>query len=346
MPAQKHARACGDLEFVQFHPTALAVDSQPKPLISEAVRGEGAFLLDHRGKRFVDELLPRDIVSRKMAERMAEESSAELFLDVRHLEGFARKFPNLYEIVKNEGFDPAVDLLPVAPAAHYLCGGVLTDPDGFSSLPGLCAVGEVACNGVHGANRLASNSLLDGLVSGKRAAERIALGKRKASPSGVFNAPVLHLEDWLTNPDPTSAESTVAGGTHMPLVYIADMTAGDLRGRAGKEFYAGGKDDFLTTFRRTTGRYLSMSRSREGLEAADGETEDLLAALPGELNRNEAEVANMILAAKALIAAAFQRRESRGAHIREEFPLQDGRYGVRLVHGAKDILSGTVSDSL
>ena len=330
--ALRAGAACADLEFVQFHPTALAVKGQPKPLISEAVRGEGGLLLDHSGKRFVDELLPRDVVSKKMAEKMAEEKSTELFLDVRNVENFASKFPNLDEIVKKEGFDPGVDLLPVAPAAHYLCGGVLADPDGFSSLPGLCAVGEVACNGVHGANRLASNSLLDGLVSGKRVAERIATGVKKASPNGVF---AFYAEESLSN----QVMLEQSANDHIPLLYLGDMTSPDLAGRIGKKFHAEAREDFLSTFYLTTGRYLAMSRSSEGLLEAEKQLNELSELLPEAFGRKDAEMANMILIAKALIASAERRRESRGAHIREEFPDSDERYRVRLVHGAKEMLS-------
>jgi L-aspartate oxidase len=144
-----------DVEFVQFHPTALHHPAMPRPLISEALRGHGAVLRDGNGERFVDELLPRDLVSRAIALKMTEEGSDHVRLDATGLEDFGRRFPTIATALDEAGFDPAVDWLPVAPAAHYLSGGVLVDLDGATALPGLWAAGEVACTGVHGANRLA-----------------------------------------------------------------------------------------------------------------------------------------------------------------------------------------------
>src|SRR5699024_4275062 len=133
----------------------------------------GALLRDTAGRQFVDELLPRDRVSRASMRRMAELGDDHVLLDARGLADFDRRFPNIAADLRLVGLDPAVDLLPVAPAAHYTCGGILTDLDGATSLPGLWAAGEVACSGVHGANRLASNSLLEGMVFGPRAIEAI-----------------------------------------------------------------------------------------------------------------------------------------------------------------------------
>lgn len=166
-----------DLEFVQFHPTVLTLNGRSSGLISEAVRGEGAFLVDGKGRRIMEgihpllELAPRDVVARTIEWHW--QKSGPVFLDARHLSGFEERFPSIYRNCRIHGIDPACELLPVRPGAHFHMGGVKTDSGGATSVPGLYAIGEVASTGVHGANRLASNSLLEGLVFGKRLAERI-----------------------------------------------------------------------------------------------------------------------------------------------------------------------------
>ena len=177
-----------DVEFVQFHPTALHHPAMPRPLLSEALRGHGALLRDRDGERFVDELAPRDVVSRAMAARMADQGVDHLWLDATGLERFSQRFPTIAASLSSIGLDPEHDWLPIAPAAHHLSGGVVTDLWGATALPGLWAVGEVACTGVHGANRLASNSLLEGMVFGARLAERIAAGAGGPEPSGALRA--------------------------------------------------------------------------------------------------------------------------------------------------------------
>lgn len=152
-----------DMEFIQFHPTALAHGVSPLFLLSEAMRGEGAYLVNEKGERFADELSPRDIIARAV---YAEQKSGKVFLDIRHKgkEFLQERFPNIYSNLNSRGFDMARDLLPVTPAAHYLCGGVVVDTYGRTSIEGLFAFGEVSRSGVHGANRLASNSLLEAVV--------------------------------------------------------------------------------------------------------------------------------------------------------------------------------------
>jgi L-aspartate oxidase len=161
--------ALADLEMVQFHPTAVATSNGADGfLVSEAVRGEGALLLDAGGERFVDELAPRDEVARAVAQRMLDTGAASVGLDMRAVD--PELFPNVVAVLRRSGIDPVHDLVPVAPAAHYMMGGIATDLDGRATLPGLYAVGECACTGLHGANRLASNSLSECFVFGRRAA--------------------------------------------------------------------------------------------------------------------------------------------------------------------------------
>ena len=174
--------AVADVEFEQFHPTALHHPVMPRPLLTEALRGHGALLRDGNGERFVDELLSRDKVSRAITARMIEQDVEHLWLDATGLESFADRFPTIAAVLAKVGLDPATDWLPIAPAAHYSCGGIVADLDGASSLPGLWVAGEASCNGVMGANRLASNSLLDGMVFGPRVVEAIDRGVDGPAP--------------------------------------------------------------------------------------------------------------------------------------------------------------------
>jgi L-aspartate oxidase len=188
-----------DLEFCQFHPTALALPGSrfDGALITEAVRGEGATLLDASGRRFTDELAPRDAVTAAILDRIEADDVASVRLDLRNLD--PGRFPNVFETLAEAGLDPRTDLVPVAPAAHYTMGGIAVDLDGLSSLPGLYAVGESSCTGLHGANRLASNSLSECFVFGSRAA-RAALSesaapRRPAPPEWRFEPPTEATRD-------------------------------------------------------------------------------------------------------------------------------------------------------
>ena len=185
-----------DMEFMQFHPTTLYVAGAGRALISEAVRGEGAFLLDRAGERFMAayhpdaELAPRDVVSRAIHDHLIKTRSNCVYLDVRHLKGFTARFPQIARLCADFQIDVSRELIPVRPSAHYIIGGVGVDLDGSSSLDGLLACGEAACNGVHGANRMASNSLLDGLVFGRIAGETAgmrAANMRIAEPEHVVS---------------------------------------------------------------------------------------------------------------------------------------------------------------
>jgi L-aspartate oxidase len=195
MAARAGARLA-DLEFVQFHPTALLAGKDPMPLLTEALRGEGAILVDDQGRRFMfmhhhdGELAPRDVVARAIWWQHDRQAGA--YLDARSIEDFSHRFPTVFALAQEAGLDPRADLLPVSPAAHYFMGGVDVDEQGRTSREGLWAVGEVAATGVHGANRLASNSLLEGLVFGARVAADVT--ERLAYPGGSFGAPAPGYE--------------------------------------------------------------------------------------------------------------------------------------------------------
>jgi L-aspartate oxidase len=188
-----------DLEFCQFHPTALAMPgtSHDGLLITEAVRGEGATLLDASGRRFTDELAPRDAVTAAILARLEADGSADLKLDLRGID--PSRFPNVFSSLAEAGLDPAAEPVPVAPAAHYMMGGVAVDLDGHSSLPGFFAVGECSCTGLHGANRLASNSLSECFVFGRRAASAAlresAHAEQPEASSWRFEPPTLETRD-------------------------------------------------------------------------------------------------------------------------------------------------------
>jgi L-aspartate oxidase len=228
--AMRAGAAVTDVEFVQFHPTALITPAgagvpgaghAQQPLVSEALRGEGAHLVDGDGKRFMvgqhelAELAPRDVVAKGIHRVLLATGADHVFLDARHLGGdyLARRFPTIVASCLAIGVDPATDLIPVAPAAHYASGGVRTDLHGRTTIPGLYACGEVACTGVHGANRLASNSLLEGLVFSRRIAEDIARGlpeQAKPAPTGAW----LGGGGWVVPPEvtPTLQRAMTRGG--------------------------------------------------------------------------------------------------------------------------------------
>ena len=205
-----------DMEFVQFHPTALDTRENPLALISEAVRGEGAILVNERGVRFMEkvhargELAPRDIVARAI---FREQRGHRVYLDARKLgRGFAKRFPGIFALCRARGIDPRKDLIPVTPAAHYMMGGIVTDLNGRSTMPRLYAVGEVARTGVHGANRLASNSLLEGLVF----AERVARDLTSAAPLKQLPA----AKRWEVPPLPDRGAAQVAADRVREVMWL------------------------------------------------------------------------------------------------------------------------------
>ncbi|MGH3324345.1 MAG: L-aspartate oxidase, partial [Streptomyces sp.] len=296
-----------DLEFVQFHPTVLYLGAGAEgqqPLISEAVRGEGAHLVDGEGVRFMlgqhelAELAPRDIVAKAIMRRAAEQGAApgteHMFLDARHFGAamWETRFPTILAACRGHGIDPVNGLVPVAPAAHYASGGVRTDLHGRTTVPGLYACGEVACTGVHGANRLASNSLLEGLVFAERIADHIA--DRMAD----------NLERTGNAPPPTARPGPTRAGSVTPLLPPEARSAIQrvMTGGAG-------------VLRSAT----SLAAAADRLDALPGDT----AHKPAEPGVETWETANLHLVARVLVAAALRREETRGCHWREDHPDRD-----------------------
>lgn len=280
--------ALEDMEFFQFHPTALSLPSAPCFLLSEAMRGEGALLRDADGKRFMDryhpdaELAPRDVVTRAIWDEMKHGKLQNVFLDVTHLKpGFLKeRFPMIYATCLQYGVDITQDQIPVAPSAHYLMGGIKTGLFGETSLPGLWAVGEAACTGVHGANRLASNSLLEGLVFGMRVGQ--AVGRSSLSPAEGEKVGLPRLSR------PAPAER-----------YL--LVQKELREKMWNNV---GIIRSETSLSEAIARWTSWS---------------WVLKKPG-LSRLALETRNMLLASAAMMEAALRRKESIGAHYREDFP--------------------------
>jgi len=326
--------AVADVEFVQFHPTALHHPAMPRPLLSEALRGHGAILRDGRSERFVDELAPRDVVSRAMAARMAEQGVDHLWLDATALGHFDQRFPTIAASLAAIGLDPAVDWLPIAPAAHHLSGGVVTDLWGATELPGLWAAGEVACTGVHGANRLASNSLLEGMVFGARLAESIGEGRGGPTASGAM-APLAGAIDGGGIGIRIVPGGPVPGPARV-LPPWAGRRNGAPRSRAedGAPRSRADVQKLRDALQRAMTTGAGVMRSGASLDDAGthlGETADLLS---GQLETGPevGELVNLVTLAGALLAAARIREESRGAHSRADFPATDPAWRCRLVH--------------
>jgi L-aspartate oxidase len=299
-----------DIEFMQFHPTALHHPAMPRPLLSEALRGHGALLRDARGDRFVDELLPRDVVSKAMTARMLEQGADHCWLDATGLERFDERFPTIAASVRAVGLDPTSDWLPIAPAAHYLSGGVVTDLDGASALPGLWACGEVACTGVHGANRLASNSLLEGMVWAPRVIEAMERGKDAPEATGAMR-PLL-----LDEPVPSVIWAQAVNVGRLP-------TAG---GQAGADDPA----KLRGRLQRAMTDGAGVLRSAGSLAETDRALVEIAGA-PRSQTAGGSELNNLLWVARALLAAATAREESRGAHGRVEFPATSDAFSHRLL---------------
>ncbi|MDZ5622660.1 L-aspartate oxidase [Nocardioides sp. HM23] len=295
-----------DLEFVQFHPTVMYLGPESRgqqPLISEAVRGEGAFLVDDDGDRFMTgvhplaDLAPRDVVAKSIMKRMIDTGRPHMWLDARHLgaEFWERRFPTILATARSHGVDPVTQLIPVAPACHYASGGVRTDLDGRTDLPGLYATGEVACSGVHGANRLASNSLLEGLVFSRRIS--------KVLPG--------ELGPWR---DPAADRRTaglVPGSVRRTLQEAMTSQAGVLRTAAG------------------------LGEAGAVLDKLAGVTAD-------QVDQDSWETTNLVTISAALADAAALREETRGSHWRDDFPDRDdehwaGHFDVAMTDGVTTV---------
>lgn len=324
--------AVADLEFFQFHPTALAVEKMPRPLLTEALRGHGAVLLDAKEARFVNELLPRDVVSRAILAKMTEQGTDSVWLDCRSLDSFDTRFPNIYESLAAQGLNPAVDLLPVAPAAHHQCGGILTDLNGATTLPGLWAAGETACTGVHGANRLASNSLLEGLVFGPRAVRAIA-AELGAEPS-------VRAEE-APGPDASGAMRAhlgqPAGGVGIGGRHIATATQIGPLNVVENDENPERTEQLKDALQREMMAKAGVIRSAESLASA---RETLLAMEVGDVlgGRAGVELQNLRAQALALIDAAATRQESRGCHSRSDFPTTNDSQRYRLLLGVDAVV--------
>lgn len=292
----------GDMEFIQFHPTALHHPLMPRPLISEALRGHGAKLRDKNGQRFVDELAPRDVVSKAMAKKMLEEGSDHLWLDATEISDFKERFPTIYQAVSAIGLDPYKEWLPIAPAAHYLCGGLVTDLDGATSVDNLWAAGETALTGVHGANRLASNSLLEGMVFGARIAEAIANGKSSHELTGVFRA--LEDEDY-------EIKLEITPPIKMPTT---ENNAKDC------------EEKLKNVLQQIMTENVGLIRNSDSLEFAENRINEIVKTNRcSVLRRSDNELKNLIIAARLVINNAIMRKESRGAHNREDYPSKDDK---------------------
>jgi L-aspartate oxidase len=309
-----------DTEFIQFHPTVLALPGEVPFLVSEAVRGEGAYLRDAAGKRFMTaihplaELAPRDVVARAIHRQMALDDRGYVDLDLRHLdpEEMRERFPTITRELAARGLGLATDLIPVAPAAHYFIGGVAASPEGITSLPGLLAFGEAAATGIHGANRLASNSLLEGLVFGLAGAERL-----------TREWPRLSSESPLGLASPPIDQATALG--------LEEITA--LRTRVQ---HAMSRD--VAVVRDATGLARALDEI-EAIEADLGATTVTGAATTDDATRRAFwELRNLVAAARSVIDAAARREESRGTHYRSDFPetnsALDGQHSLREADGS------------
>lgn len=301
-----------DVEFIQFHPTALYYPGAPRFLISEAVRGEGAILRNMNGDRFMPkyhpqkELAPRDIVARAIVTEMELTNSSFVYLDITHEseELIKHRFPTIYKTCIEYGLDMVTDWIPVAPACHYIMGGVATDLHGETSMARLFACGEVSSTGVHGANRLASNSLSEAVVFGHRIVERI----KKLSPSIKIQASIRQDRSDVTKPSVNKMPSTIEARVKLQKLML---------------------------------RYVSLKREEKGLLKAMSELEKMQGFYQYDYrDRQSLEFLNLLTAATLTTRAALLREESRGGHYRHDFPnrddlvwrkhtLQSTQYGIR-----------------
>jgi len=294
-----------DMEFFQFHPTALRLPGVTPFLISEAVRGEGGMLRNAAGHRFMTdyapdgELAPRDVVARSILYEMQKTDTDRVFVDVTHLPArvITARFPHIYRFCREHGLDITRDLIPVAPAAHYMMGGVKTNSWGETSIAGLFAAGEVACTGVHGANRLASNSMLEVVAFGKRIIERTRNG------AGV-----------------DTSDDRSGGGTCRSLGRVEvslDLPAPS-----------------LSALQLLNWDKVGIIRDKEGLTEAADTLAGWQQCLPQPTDRPSYELSNLVLTGRLVTEAALYREESRGAHFRSDFPRSSPQWRRHIVFTA------------
>ncbi|WP_336790756.1 L-aspartate oxidase [Paenibacillus sp. MMO-177] len=300
-----------DMEFVQFHPTSLCYPGAPRFLISEAVRGEGAFLRNIRGERFMEryhhqlELAPRDVVARAIVSEMEETKSTFVYLDITHEspEMVKHRFPTIYEFCLQYGLDLTTDWIPVAPAAHYMMGGVKTDLFGETNIRRLFACGEVSSTGVHGANRLASNSLSEAIVFGKRIVD------------SIMKLPELETKPVIERNQPRSSA---------PMQAVVEKRL---------------------KLQKVMVRYAGLRRDAHGLERGLEELKRQLPFFQSVLTkREEYEFANLLTCAILTTESALQREESRGGHYREDFPEKNDQ--VWRKHTVMHRLQGTTEERI
>lgn len=292
-----------DMEFMQFHPTAFYAEENPTLLVTEALRGEGAYLLDDAGDRFMAgahpraELAPRDVVVRNMKRVMDRDGVDRVWLDARHLDAdFLRsRFPTVFTGLANRGLDLATELIPIAPASHYFVGGVVTDVWGRTSIPGLYACGETASTGIHGANRLASNSLLEGLVFGERT--------------------VRDLDHYLAESDPIVRK--------IRLDLPEESRPGNDLGHVARQ---------RARLAQSMSEGCGIVRSAEGLSLARRTVAEIRSSLVRPaLQVAELELINLLTVAEHMVVSALAREESRGVHLRSDFPERDDAHWLRHV---------------
>ncbi|MGA7746182.1 MAG: L-aspartate oxidase [Candidatus Aquilonibacter sp.] len=289
--AARSGAMLADMEFVQFHPTALAIGADPMPLVSEAVRGEGAILLNDLGERFMlaihpdAELAPRDIVARAIFEQ--QQRGRLVGLDARAAigEAFPTEFPTVFGFCRDAGIDPRTARMPVAPAAHYYMGGIAVDEWGRSSLEGLWACGEASASGVHGANRLASNSLLEAMVYGSRVAENIGEMRHEQTKYVPLDSARAVYHDW------------------------------DDKGQV----------QAISDLRNVMYANVGLVRNEFGLREALSRIEDLEHSFPRPAN----ELRNLLVVGRLIAEAALARKESRGSHYRSDYPATDDALAKR-----------------
>ncbi len=292
-----------DLEFVQFHPTVLFHPDNQNFLISEAVRGEGALLRNNKGELFMEkyhdmkELAPRDVVSRAIFQEMQKTGSDHVFLDITHKEKqfLEHRFPMIYKTCLSYGVDMSKDFIPVAPCQHYSMGGIKTDEWGRTKVRGFYAVGEAACNGIHGANRLASNSLLEGLVFGRRIGLQVKENLNQIRMREGFKPNISHNKEWKD--------------TDIDVISMINKLQNIMNLNVG------------------------IIRSKESLSTAINEIDEMKKEVEGVkvVNTQFMELKNMLTLSSMVVKAGLLREESRGAHFRSDFPESDDNWLKNIV---------------